>query len=59
MLGDNKGNEGQHIDIITNIVRKKKKAAPVEEQTVKKLYETMTLVVSDLDSSIRDCKKYN
>ena len=56
---DFSSNNSFYMDIITQIVSKKKKPSVDKEAEVKKLYETVNLVVSDLDVSIRDCKKYN
>lgn len=60
MTEDKKAEDQQpHIDTIASLMRKRKPKPIEEQQSVDSLYETMTVVVSDLDTSIRDCKKYN
>lgn len=58
-MSEDKNNSDVYLDIITQILNKKKITPPPQDHSVDKLYETVNMVVSDLDVSIKECKKYN
>lgn len=47
------------METIANMVKKKRQPVQLNDVSVSKIYETMNMVMSDLDTSIQECKKYN
>ena len=58
-MSEDKKASDMYMDIITQMLKKKKVLSSPEDLSVSKLYETMNMVVSDLDTSIKECKRYN